>query len=104
VLEQLREAQCLRIDGDDLLIAQREQLDEYATYLEMRRKYDPESQLPLEAASLQQEERLRAMQALIAALRIAPAEVTARQQALAESYRRYDELRQRFNTQKDTDA
>jgi CRP-like cAMP-binding protein len=96
VLEQLQEARCLRFERDDLLIAAREHLDEYATYLEMRRKYDPETQLPSEVAGLRQEDRYGAMQTLLAALKITPEDLEARQQALAESYRRYVQLKQRF--------
>lgn len=96
VLEQLVRARCVKRDGEDLLIASREYLDEFGAFLELRRKYDPETQLPSETASLRQEERLRAMQALLAALRIAPQDLEARQQALAESYRRYAQLSQRF--------
>jgi CRP-like cAMP-binding protein len=96
VLEQLARARCVKRDGEDLLIASPEYLDEFGAFLELRRKYDPETQLPSETASLRQEERLRAMQALLSALRIAPQDLEARQQALAESYRRYAQLSQRF--------
>jgi CRP/FNR family cyclic AMP-dependent transcriptional regulator len=100
VLEELVRARCVRRDKGDLLVARREYLDEFATYLELRRKYDPTSQLPSEASS-RQDERLRAMQALLTALKISPEDLEARQQALAESYRRYSQLKQRFKSFED---
>ncbi len=96
VLRQLEKAGCMRLDGSDLLIARRQQLDEYAAYLDMRRKYEPETRLPSEAASLRNEDRFRAMQTLLAALKISPDDLAARQHALAEGYRRYTQLKQRF--------
>jgi CRP/FNR family cyclic AMP-dependent transcriptional regulator len=100
VLEELVRARCVRRDKGDLLIARREYLDEFATYLELRRKYDPTSQLPTEMSN-RQDERLRAMQALLTALKISPEDLEARQQALAESYRRYSQLKQRFKSFED---
>lgn len=101
VLEELVRAKCVRRDKDDLLVAKREYLDEFGTYLELRRKYDPSSQLPTEMSSVKQDERLRAMQALLHALKISPEDLAARQQALAESYRRYSQLKQRFKSFED---
>ncbi len=98
VLRQLEAAGCLRAEGGDLLVARREHLDEYASYLELRRKYEPETRLPSEAASLRQEDRFRAMQTLLAALEIGPQDLAARQQALSASYRRYTQLKQRFRS------
>jgi CRP/FNR family cyclic AMP-dependent transcriptional regulator len=98
VLRQLQHARCLAQDGGDLLIARREHLDEYAAYLDMRRSYDFETQLPSEASSVRQEERLRAMQALLKALKITPEDLEARQQALADGYRRYIQLKRRFKS------
>lgn len=101
VMRQLERSGCIRIDGEDLLVARRESLDEYATYLEMRRKYDPETQLPSEAAGIMQDDRFRAMQALLTALEVTPEDLQARQLALADSYRRYVQLKQRFKSFED---
>ena len=104
VIAQLERAGCLRKEGSDLLIARRKHLDEYVSYLDMKRKYDPETQIPSEAGNLRQEERLRAMHALLTALKITPEAVSVRQQALADNYRRYFELRKRFKSFEDADA
>jgi len=104
VVRQLERAGCLRTEGDDLLIAKRKHLDEYAAYLELKRRYDTEAKLSSEAPSLPQEEQLRSMRALLAALKISPDVLNARQQALADNYNRYFELKQRFRNFDDTDA
>ena len=74
-----------------------EHLDEYGSYLDLKRKYDsPEMQLPEEAEGLESDERFRAMQRLLDALKLSPGDLEERQQALASHYRRYVELKQRF--------
>ena len=44
------------------------------------------------------------MHALLTALKITPEAVSVRQQALADNYRRYFELRKRFKSFEDADA
>jgi CRP/FNR family transcriptional regulator, cyclic AMP receptor protein len=97
VMEQLIRAACVRIDGKDLLIAHNEHLGEYASFLEMKRKYDhPGAQLPTEAAHNHSDERLHAMQRLLVALKLTPEDLASRQEALSRQYRKYAELKERF--------
>ncbi len=100
VMDQLVRAGCVRIESLDLLIARSDVLDDYAAYLDMKRKYDhPGAQLPAEAAHQHQDERMRAMQRLLSALKLTPEDMESRQQALASQYRRYAELKRRFRTE-----
>jgi len=97
VMAQLEYAGCVKTDGQDMLIATLKTLDEYSSFLDLKRKYDtPSAQLPMETVALQQDERLRAMQRLLEALHLTPNDLQARQQALATQYRRYLDLKQRF--------
>jgi CRP/FNR family transcriptional regulator, cyclic AMP receptor protein len=100
VMRQLEASDCLRIEGSDLLIANAHSLDEYAAFLDLKRKYDhPGAEMPAEAATHEKEdERLRAMQRLLTALKLTPEDLESRQQALASQYRRYAELKRRFRT------
>lgn len=105
VVDQLARAGCVRVSGIDLLIAQKPTLDEYAAYLDLKRKYDqPGAQLPSEATSLKHDERLKAMQRLLSALKLTPEDLQARQQALSDQYRRYAELKRRFRAPESNDA
>jgi CRP/FNR family transcriptional regulator, cyclic AMP receptor protein len=98
IFSQLARAGCLKVEGPDLLIASPEVLDEYAQYLEMKRKYDsPGAQLPSEVAGVRHEDRMRAMQTLLTALKLTPEDIEHRQEALAQQYRRYGELKRRFH-------
>jgi len=97
VMAQLEQAGCIKLEGDDLLIASVKNLDEYASFLDLKRKYDaPAAQLPLETVALQQDERLRSMQRLLEALKLTPADLESRQQAMTTQYSRYIELKHRF--------
>ncbi|MBN1962044.1 MAG: Crp/Fnr family transcriptional regulator [Deltaproteobacteria bacterium] len=104
VLQQLELAGCMRIEGNDILIAQRKHLDEYAMYLDMRRKYDQQVSLPAEVIQLKHEDHIRAIRALLSTLKMPTEMLNARQQALASNYQRYFELKQRFKNIDDRDA
>lgn len=106
VVDQLARAGCVRVSGHDLLIARLTTLDEYAAYLDLKRKYDQSGAqiLPSEAANLKQDERLRAMQRLLSALKLTPEDLQSRQQALSEQYKRYAELKRRFRAPESHDA
>ncbi len=97
VFERLQRAGCLKVDGEDLLIADRSVLDAFSNYLDLKRKYEaPGPQLPSEAMALKQEERMRAMRRLLKALKLTPEDLAARQQALSAQYARYVELKRKF--------
>jgi CRP/FNR family transcriptional regulator, cyclic AMP receptor protein len=92
VMRRLKEAGLVAIDGEDLLIAQKDTLDTFAHYLELKRRYglaleDVESETPSLESS---------MRRLMGALKLNDHEVNARQKHLANQYSRYIELQKRF--------
>jgi CRP/FNR family cyclic AMP-dependent transcriptional regulator len=97
VLKKLRVAGCLREDGADVLVASLKVLDDYSTYLELKRKYEPTTQttVPSEAQRLKQQDARRQMQRLIKALQTQPSEITD-QVAMNAQHKQYLELRARF--------
>lgn len=97
IMDKLTTAGCVRLDGNDLLIAERETLDEFAAYLELRRKYEEGMpDLPTEASGLRQEQRMRAMQRLLEAMQLTPDALHQSQQALSKQYERYLTLKEQF--------
>ena len=97
VLEHLRKAGCLKEDGADVLVATTETLDAYGSYLDLKRRYDPEMhELPVDLSGRQHEGRRVAVQRLLGALGISAADLASGQAALSSQYQRYLLLRQRF--------
>jgi CRP/FNR family transcriptional regulator, cyclic AMP receptor protein len=96
VLQRLRESGCLKEDGSQVLIAKEDVLDAFSTYLDLKRKFDPDSHdLPVDVGG-PQKERQRAMTRLLAALNISPDDMKTSEAVLSTQYRNYLKLRQRF--------
>ena len=94
VLRRLINAGCLKIDGEDILIAEKRVLDNYAAFLDLRREYDP---LTIsEDEDVQKSDQRQAMRRLMTALKLSPDEIEQQQQSLAGKYERYMELKARF--------
>lgn len=101
VVARLERAGIMRVDGGDCLIADLKTLDDYSTYLDLRRKYDPEPgrgapEQPKEAPTQQQ-----AMRRLLKALHISVRDMKHNEAALAAQYNQYQQLKRRFHDQDD---
>lgn len=96
VLERLRAAGCIMSDGADMLIASNPILDDYSTYLDLKRKYEANQPPGTAASETLDDEKQRAMQRLLKALQIDPQELETNQAALSSQYQRYLALRRRF--------
>jgi CRP/FNR family cyclic AMP-dependent transcriptional regulator len=102
VVARLERAGIMRIDGADVLIAELKTLDDYSTYLDLKRKYDPEPgrggerEAAKEPATQQQ-----AMRRLLKALHISVRDLKHNEAALAAQYNQYQQLKRRFHDQDD---
>lgn len=96
VLDRLRNAGCIFEDGPDVLIDAGDRLDQYAIYLDLKRRYQPNDRMPVEANTVALEDRKKAVQRLLKALRVQGHE-EASDDALSVQYQRYMELRRRFD-------
>ena len=52
MLDRLREAGCIREDGKDILIAANDRLVQYETYLDLKRRYQTNDRVPVEAQAV----------------------------------------------------
>lgn len=94
VLRRLSNAGCLRIEGDDILIAEKRVLDTYAAFLELRREYEPLT--VSEDEYVQKTDQRQAMRRLMAALELSPEEIEEQQRSIVSKYERYLQLKERF--------
>ena len=85
VLDRLRRAGCIREDGKDILIAKSERLEQYATYLDLKRRYQPNDRIPDEALTVSPEDRKKAVQRLLKALG-SPPDTTEEESAIRTQY------------------
>lgn len=90
VLKRLKAANVIRIDGDDVMVSPIEVLIEYNHYLDLKRKYEPAHK-----AGASRGKKLR-IDRLMKALHIDADELSANQNVLERHYRRYLELKQKF--------
>jgi CRP-like cAMP-binding protein len=95
VLDRLRKAGCIQEDGKDILIAANDRLEQYATYLDLKRRYQPNDRIPDEAHTVPAEEKKLAVQRLLKALG-KPSGEEDRDDVLKSQYRKYVELQRRF--------
>ncbi|MEE8409565.1 MAG: Crp/Fnr family transcriptional regulator [Myxococcota bacterium] len=93
VLERLRAAGCVRDEGGDVLIGNSEMLDDFSTYLDLKRKYEA-SHAP--TPNKVDDDEKRSLQRLLKALQINPKEMEKNQQALSSQYKKFLDLRRRF--------
>jgi CRP-like cAMP-binding protein len=100
ILERLRGAGCIREVGRDMLIAPNDRLVKFATYLDLKRRYQPNDRIPDEAQAVSEEEKKRAMERLLKALgkpETADDEEAEADSALSSQYRQYVELKRQFD-------
>ena len=90
----------IRIEGADVLVADLKTLDDYSTYLDLRRKYDPEPGQQREAAKEAPTEK-QALKRLLKALHISVRDMKHNEAALAAQYNQYQQLKRRFHDQDD---
>ena len=91
LLSRLEAAGILHLEGDDLLIAQTERLDEYSSFLEMKRRY-----ASISSGDTAYTDPSSSMKNLLRALSLQPNEIDKRQEDLAEKYQRYLLLKKKF--------
>ncbi|OGQ78500.1 MAG: hypothetical protein A2289_15580 [Deltaproteobacteria bacterium RIFOXYA12_FULL_58_15] len=94
VYERLRDAGCIKEDGKDVLVANSETLDAFSTYLDLKRRYDPN--MANEGAPDNESEQKIAMHRLLKALEIDLSNLESDKAALSGEYNRYLDLRRRF--------
>ena len=94
VLDRLREAGCIREDGKDILIAANDRLVQYETYLDLKRRYQTNDRVPVEAQAVSAEEKKQAVKRLLTALGTGPDD--EEENALRSQYEKYVELQRRF--------
>lgn len=94
VLQRLRDAGCIRNSGADILIGNNKMLDDFSTYLDLKRKYEA-SRGP-NPSKADADEKKRSLQRLLKALQIDPKEMKSNQEALSGQYQKFMELRRRF--------
>ncbi len=100
VVARLERAGIIRIEGADVLVADLKTLDDYSTYLDLRRKYDPEPGQQREAAKEPPTEK-QALKRLLKALHISVRDMKHNEAALAAQYNQYQQLKRRFHDQDD---
>lgn len=100
VLVRLKDAGCVKTDGNDVLVANAKLLDEYSQFLDLKRKYEPSVPRAVstvaEPLSPGKDDVNPALRRLLRALEITRDDVELRQAALAGQYKQYTELKQRF--------
>lgn len=100
VVSRLERASIIRIEGADVLVADLKTLDDYSTYLDLRRKYDPEPGQQREAVKEPPTEK-QALKRLLKALHISVRDMKHNEAALAAQYNQYQQLKRRFHDQDD---
>lgn len=104
ILRRLVSAGCIREEGADILIAKGEVLDEYSSFLDLKKKYDPDhGHAPMEHHG-KKEDTQKAMQRLLKALQIAPEDLASNQTVLSTQYRKYLALKTRYEADKHTEG
>ncbi len=100
VVARLERASIIRIDGADVLVADLKTLDDYSTYLDLKRKYDPEPGTQRETPK-EQPGQQQALKRLLKALHISVRDLKHNEAALAAQYNQYQQLKRRFHDQDD---
>lgn len=95
VFEMLVHAGCITEAGTDILIAGPRVLDDFATYLDLKRRYDPTDAQPESPAGNEQDKE-QALKRLLKALQIEPRDLQQQQESLSSQYRKYIALKRRF--------
>ena len=96
-LDELQRAGCLRVVGDSLEVFRREDLQDYATFLELRQRYDAAKDEASDTAD-------RRIGRLLRALDVTDEEMGRNQTVLARQYEEYLRLSARFGPTDDGDA
>lgn len=96
VLKRLQAAGCLRFDGNDILVAEKAVLDNYASYLELKREYEPVVSDGSDASG-EAGQRV-ALRRLLSALQLDEREIETQQKKLVGKYDRYMKLKARFKS------
>ena len=90
VLLDLEATGCVRLEGGEVLVDSREDLQSFSRYLELRRKYEGASEEASDTAAAD------GMVRLLRALDLSPSEVERNQTVLAQHYQDYLKLKSRF--------
>lgn len=101
VIARLERAGIMRADGADVLVADMATLDDYSTYLDLKRKYDPERSSAEREQAAAKEDEQASLRRLLKALNISVREMKNNETALASQYTQYQQLKRRFRDQDD---
>lgn len=93
VISKLQRARVLKFDQEDILIAEKNVLDNYASYLALKREYDP---LENQDSSTEKSEQRQALRRLMSVLQLSPEQIESQQKTMQTKYHRYMQLKQRF--------
>ena len=104
LMMQLVRARLVKVDGNDLLVAGRDTLDQFNAYLALKQRYDPPTpSLPSEVDDSAQPKADVALKKRVTAPQMSPKDFERWQEALSDQYNRYIELKRRFRTAQGTD-
>lgn len=95
ILRTLQRAGCYRQEGNDLVIANKQKLDEYASFLDMKRKYEDPIASVDDSDPTRRDPSL-VMQRLLKTFSLSHDELQNRQSALASNYQRYLDLKDKY--------
>ncbi len=95
VFEVMTRAGCIRAHGADILIAGPAVLDDFSTYLDLKRRYEP-TDAQIDSAPNAERDKEQALKRLLKALQIEPREMELQQESLSGQYRKYLTLKRRF--------
>jgi CRP/FNR family transcriptional regulator, cyclic AMP receptor protein len=95
VFDVLVRAGCIREDGKDILIASTTVLDDFASYLDLKRRYAP-TDAQQEASPNSDREKEQSLKRLLKALQIEPTDMALHQESLSSQYKKYLALKRRF--------
>jgi CRP-like cAMP-binding protein len=98
VIARLERAGIMRVDGADVLVADMQTLDDYSTYLDLKRKYDPEPGRQVDKEATKDADQ-QALKRLLKALQISVRDIKKNDAALATQYNQYQTLKRRFHDQ-----
>ena len=95
VFEMLVRAGCIMEDGKDILIAAIGVLDDFARYLDLKRRYEP-TDAPPDSVPGAEREKEQSLKRLLKALQIKPQEMAIHEESLSSQYKAYLTLKRRF--------
>ena len=95
VFDMLVRSGCIKEDGRDILIAPTNVLDDFANYLDLKRRYEPTDN-PQEPGPNAEKDKEQSLKRLLKALQIEANDLASQQESLSSQYKTYLTLKRRF--------